>query len=88
MSCQSRTKVSVHYLLQNYCIGFIFYTQIYNYKIQVKFNMGQNPLIILGVMALFQLNFCLKMISLHYLLKVLLYWIHILYKGILSQNIG
>ena len=34
------------------CIGFIFHTQVYNYNIQVKFDYGQNPLIIIRVMAL------------------------------------
>ena len=34
------------------CIGFIFHTQVYNHKIQVKLDYGQNPLIIIRVMAL------------------------------------
>ena len=34
------------------CIGFIFHTQVYNHKIQVKFDYGQNPPIIIRVMAL------------------------------------
>ena len=33
-------------------IGFIFHTQVYNHKIQVKFEYGQNPPIIIRVMAL------------------------------------
>ena len=33
------------------CIGFIFHTQVYNHKIQVKFDNGRNPLIIIRVMA-------------------------------------
>ena len=35
-----------------WCIGFIFHTQVYNHKIQVKFDYGQNPPIIIRVMAL------------------------------------
>ena len=37
---------------KNWCIGFIFHTQVYNHKIQVKFDYGQNPPIIIRVMAL------------------------------------
>ena len=33
-------------------IGIIFHTQVYNHKIQVKFDYGQNPPIIIIVMAL------------------------------------
>ena len=34
------------------CIGFIFHTQVYNHKIQVKFNYWLNQPIIIRVMAL------------------------------------
>ena len=37
---------------KHWCIGFIFHTQVYNHKIQVKFDYGQNPPIIIRVMAL------------------------------------
>ena len=30
--------VSVQYLLKHWCIGFIFHTQVYNHKTQVKFD--------------------------------------------------
>ena len=36
----------------HWCIGFIFHTQVYKHKIQVKFDYGQNPPIIMRVMAL------------------------------------
>ena len=42
---------------KHWCIEFIFHTQLYNDKIQVKFDVGQNPLINVGVMALFWLLF-------------------------------
>ena len=47
-----RKMVSGQYLLNTSCIEFIFYTQVYNHKIQVKFDNGQNPPIIIRVMAL------------------------------------
>ena len=34
------------------CLGFIFHTQVHNHKIQVKNDCGQNPPIIIRVMAL------------------------------------
>ena len=37
---------------KHWCIGFIFHTQVYTHKIQVKFDYGQNPPIIIRVMAL------------------------------------
>ena len=37
---------------KHWCIGFIFHTQVHNHKIQVKFDYGQNPPIIIRVMAL------------------------------------
>ena len=37
---------------KHWCIGFIFHIQVYNHKIQVKFDYGQNPPIIIRVMAL------------------------------------
>ena len=37
---------------KHWCIGFIFHTQVYYHKIQVKFDYGQNPPIIIRVMAL------------------------------------
>ena len=41
--------VSVHYLLKkDLYIWFIFYTQVYNYKMQVRFEFGYNPPIIVG----------------------------------------
>ena len=40
------------YLLKRWCIGFIFHTQVYYHKIQVKFDYGQNPPIFIRVMAL------------------------------------
>ena len=45
-------KVSGRYLLKTLGIGFIFHTQVCNHKIQVKFDYGQNPPIIIRVMAL------------------------------------
>ena len=36
----------------NRCIGFIFHTQVYNHKIQGKFDYRQNLPIIISVMAL------------------------------------
>ena len=36
----------------HWCIGFICHTQVYKHKIQVKFDYGQNPPIIIRVMAL------------------------------------
>ena len=44
--------VSGDIFLIHWCIGFIFHTQVYKHKIQVKFDYGQNPLIIIRVMAL------------------------------------
>ena len=76
---QLRKMVSFQYLFKDYCVGFIFYTQVYNHKVDVKFDLGLNPPIIMGVMTLFQLR---KMVSFRYLLKRFLYWIHILYTGI------
>ena len=58
--CPSHAKmVSIHYLMKKllYLIH-ISYTGVS--KIQVKFDFGYNPPIILGVMALFQIDFCLK----------------------------
>ena len=37
---------------KHWCIGFIFHTQVHNHKIQVKFDYGQNPPVIIRVMAL------------------------------------
>ena len=45
---------------------FIFHTQVYNHKIQVKFDYGQNTPIIVRVMAL---DLRMKMVSGRYFLK-------------------
>ena len=63
---------------KRWCIGFIFHTQVYNHKIQVKFDYGQNPPIIIRVMALdLRMKNGFRAISFEYS-----YWIHISYTGI------
>ena len=48
--------VSIRYLLKRLVYWIqILYTSIYNHKMYVKFDLGLNPPIIFGVMALFQL---------------------------------
>ena len=66
--------VSDHYLLRILLlrIVFIFYTQVYNHRSSsILVNIDQFFLLFFffGVMALFQLNFCLKIISVCCLLK-------------------
>ena len=64
-----------------YLIHILFYTAVYNNKILVKFNLLQNPPIIMGVVALFQLNCPVGMYEkwFPFLLKRLVYLIHFLY---------
>ena len=58
-------------------IGFIFHTQVYNYKIQVKFNYGLNPPIIIRVMALdLGMKNGFRAISFEYICELDSYFMH------------
>ena len=60
-------------------IGFISHTQVYNHKIQVKFDYRRNTPIVMRVMAL---DLRMKNGFQAIFLKTLVYWIHISYTGI------
>ena len=61
----------------HWCIGFIFHTQVYKHKIQVKFDYGQNPLIIIRVMALdLRMKNGFRAISFEYIDVLDSYYIH------------
>ena len=62
---------------KHWCIGFIFHTQVYNHKMQVKFDYGQNPPIIIRVMALdLRMKNCFRAISFENIGVFDLYFIH------------
>ena len=61
----------------HWCIGFIFHTQVYKHIIQVKFDYGQNPLIIIRVMAFdLQMKNGFRAISFEYIDVLDSYFIH------------
>ena len=79
------------------CVGFIYYTQVYNHKIYVvRFRVkspnyygsyGPFSTSTLGknspiIMGVMALFQLCKKVSVRYLLERLVYWIHILYTGI------
>ena len=61
----------------HWCIGFIFHTQVYNHKTQVKLDYRQNPPIIIRVMALdLRMKNGFRAISFEYIDPLDSYFIH------------
>ena len=62
---------------RHWCIGLIFHTQVYNHKIQVKFDYRQNTPVIIRVMALYlQMKNGFRAISFEYIGLLDSYFIH------------
>ena len=76
----SRILVSVHYLLKRLVFWILI---LYNHKCRSSSNLGKIHLLFSELGSFSTILFgCLVQNGFHYLLRDLVYWIHILYTGI------